>query len=65
METSLYIVDCGTRQNAETLRKHWLQGAVAVEGSPRHELLAPLTEQQVYGLQRDHGFTVTPAPVAA
>ena len=64
METSLYIIDCGSHQNAETLRKHWLESAVAADGGRGANLLAPLTENQAYGLQRDHGFTVTPVPAA-
>ena len=64
MEASLYIVDCGSKQNADTLRNHWLEGAVPVNGGPQSQLLAPLTDNQVYGLQRDHGFTVTRAPAA-
>ena len=60
-KTRLYIVDGGSKQNADTLRTQWLQGSVGVEGSET-QLLAPLTETQAYGLQRDHGFAVTPAP---
>jgi hypothetical protein len=61
VETSLYTVDCGSRENANTLRKHWFKDAVPVI-HPRTELLIRLTEAQAYGLQRDHGFTATPLP---
>jgi len=64
METSLYIVDAGTKENADTLRKHWFEGAVAVEGGRGTELIIPLTERQADGLKHEMQFTVTPAPAA-
>jgi len=64
--TSLYIVESGSAQNAAAL-KVWFKEAVdhTGPGSRPNELVIPLTQNQAYGLGREHGITTRPVSAPA